>query len=107
MPDPSPQKLDACDVLNWDYLVKIAVKAERPARNLQEALTGFAYDFTSTSDDEIRNDMLKDFLRRATDNTSRTSAEEVIKCLSGHLRSDHQLLRKFAKQCGVRLRIFG
>ena len=109
MAAPPPKKLDACDVLNWDHLVKIATKAEKPAGNLAEALTGFAYDFTSTSSDEIRNEMLGDFLHNATDNTSRASAEEVIKCLSDRLQSDHQLLRKFAKQCGIRLslKLFG
>src|SRR5690242_3703802 len=95
-----PKELDACDVLNWDYLVRIGVRADRPARTLPEALAGFAYDFTSTTSEEVRNQMLADFLHNATDNTSRKSAEEVVKSLAGHLRSDHQLLRKLAKQSG-------
>jgi hypothetical protein len=104
---PAEEKLNACDVLNWDYLVEIAVKAEQPAKSLFEALTGFAYDFTSTADEGVRNQMLLDFLHNATDNTSRESATEVIKCLAKQLRSDEKLLKKFAKQSGIRLTLFG
>src|SRR5882724_1239439 len=107
MANSADRNLSASDVLNWDYLVQISVKVEKPARNLAEALAGFAYDFTSVSSEEIRNKMLTDFLRNATENTSRENAEEVIRCLSERLRSDHQSLRRFAKQSGVRLKLFG
>src|SRR5487761_434011 len=102
MPDPpSRKRLCASDVLNWNHMVTIAAKADRPARTLPEALAGFAYDFTSTDSDNVRDQMLADFLHNATDNTSKESAEEVIRCLADYLRRDRHLLRQFrqAERC--------
>jgi predicted NACHT family NTPase len=97
------EKLRACDVLNWDYLVSISEPPEGRTKNIGKAIAGFAYDFTSTADEDIRDQMLVDLLRNGTDNISRGSAEEYVKALANALRSDAGLVREFAKQNGVRL----
>ena len=107
MAGQSEEILNASDVLNWDYLVKIGAKLERPIKTLSDVLIDFAYNFTSAKSEDIRNQMLAAWLHDVTDNTSRENAEEVIKTLSVYLRTDHELLRKFAKQQGVRLKVSG
>jgi hypothetical protein len=60
------KKLDAIDIVNWDYFVEIAeYPAERPC-NADQAVKGFAYDFTSTAKEEVRNQMLVEILRNGT-----------------------------------------
>lgn len=93
----------ACDVLNWDYLVAIAEKAEGQRKTLDAVLKDFAYDFTSTADEDVRDEMLRNILKNATDNTSRKAAEEFIKNAANRFQCDHKLLREFAKEAGVRL----
>ena len=99
----SPAKLRASEVLNWDYLVQIGQKPQGRTTSLAMAITGFAYDFTSTTDEDIRDQMLKDFLQNATNGQSRETAEEIVKTLASQLQSDRNALRKFAKEGGVRL----
>ena len=99
------EKLRAVDVLNWDYLVAISEKAEGRIKNLKQAIAGFAYDFTSTANDDIRDQMLLDFLKNGTANVSRKSAEDFVRTLAHHLQSDYELLRKYAKENGIRLQI--
>jgi hypothetical protein len=93
----------ACDVLNWDYLVEIAEKAQGQRKTLDAGLKDFAYDFTSTADEDVRDEMLKNILKNGTDNTSRTAAEEFIKNAAIRFRCERKLLREFAREAGVRL----
>jgi hypothetical protein len=95
--------LRACDVLNWDYLVEIGEKAQGQRKTIDAGLKDFAYDFTSTADENIRDEMLKSIVKNATDNTSRTAAEEFIKNAAIRFRCERKLLREFAKEAGVRL----
>ncbi len=97
-------KSDAVDVLNWDYLVKISDYVEVRGRSSDEALRGFAYAFTSTSDETVRNEMLRELLVNATANCSKQAAEEFVAWLSTALHSDVGKLRKFAKENGIRLK---
>ena len=104
MKKPPNIPLRACDVLNWDYLVEIGEKPEGEIRNVfVRALREFAYDFTSTKDEDVRDQLLRDVLKRGTDHVSRESAEELLKTIATHLHSDRNALRKFAKENGVRL----
>ncbi len=103
---PSKKNLDASDVLNWEYVIKIAVKLDDPPETAEEAMGAFSYDFTSTDDEERRNVMLCDIIKNATDHQSRAAAEEVLVSLSRLLGSDLELLRAFAKQNGVKLKRF-
>ncbi len=96
--------LDAADVLNWDYLVEIAEYVEGKAGTPWMALKGFAYAFTSTAKEEIRNQMLRDLLFNATCRGSKDDAEELVARLAYHLKSDHGLLRQFAKERGINLK---
>lgn len=93
--------LRASDVLNWDYLVEISDNPENRKENLHTAIMGFAYDFTSTADEEKRDTLLRDML--TTENVTPEYTEELIKILSDYLRCDHTRLRDFAKENGVRL----
>jgi hypothetical protein len=102
--EPVPGSLAAADVLNWDYLVRIAEYVEGRVTSPTKALAGFAYAFTSTADEGIQNQMLIDLLRNATDHCSRDAAEEFIERLAILLQSDHKLLRQFARENGVRLK---
>jgi hypothetical protein len=95
--------LRASDVLNWDHLVRIAAKPEGRTDTSEKAIAGFAYDFTSTADESVRDQILSDLIQNGTYKQSRETAEEVIKALAGRLQSDRRELRKFAKQIGIRL----
>ncbi len=48
------QKLDAIDVVNWEYLCQIAEYVEHP-RGWREGARRFAYRFRSTADTEKQN----------------------------------------------------
>lgn len=105
MKKPPPPKLRACDVLNWDYLVKIAEeKSERDAKTVTEAVRKFAYDFTSTADEDVRDNMLIEWLQNGTYKQSKDTAEEIVARLADSLKTDLGTLRKFAKENGVRLK---
>ncbi len=66
-------------------------------------MAGFAYDFTSTADENVRDQLLSDLIQNGTYKQSKETAEEVINVLASDLQSDRKALRKFAKQIGVRL----
>ena len=103
MAEPTP-KLRACDVLNSDYLVKIAASAQGDSADLSQGWAVFAYDFTSTADEDERDTLLADVMKNATASQSKDMAEEVVARLAVvALRSDHQKLRQFGKENGVRL----
>jgi len=103
MKKTSDDQLSASDVLNWEYLVEIGQKPEGIARDLVQALAGFAYDFTSTANEDARNLLLHDLLKNGTDHQSKETADAFIKAVAYHFHSDLQTLRRFAKQIGVRL----
>jgi hypothetical protein len=96
-------KIDAVDVLNWNYLAEIGELVTDRATNPEMAFKGFAYAFTSTANEEIRNQMLVDILRNATYGTSVETNEEFIAHLANRFKSDRSLLRQFAKENGIRL----
>jgi hypothetical protein len=62
----NPPKLDAVDVLNWDYLVEIGEYIEGDSHRPEIAIKGFAYAFTSTASEEHRNQILEDIIRNST-----------------------------------------
>ncbi|GEM_PF-6058429 len=97
-------KLDAVDVLNWDYLVEMGEYVEGKAKTPEMALKGFAYAFTSTASEELRNQMLRDILFNATCRGSKDAAEEFVTWLADLLKSDRQLVRQFAKERGINLK---
>ncbi|HKV05260.1 MAG TPA: hypothetical protein VJO53_09165 [Candidatus Acidoferrales bacterium] len=97
-------KLDAVDVLNWDYLVEIGEYVEGRAKTPEMALRGFAYSFTSTADESVRNEMLRDILFNATCRCSKDEAEEFVAKLAVLTKSDRELLRRFGKERGINLK---
>lgn len=99
-----PDKLRACDVLNWDYLVKISAPSQGDSSDLSQGWAVFAYDFTSTADESERDTLLANLMKDATANQSKGTAEIVIEALARALRSDLQKLRQFGKENGVRLK---
>lgn len=103
MKKASDDQLSASDVLNWEYLVEIGEKPEGLARDLIQALGGFAYDFTSTADEDARDLLLHDLIKNGTDHQSKETADVFIQAVAHYLHSDLQALRAFAKQIGVRL----
>ena len=103
MKKPPDNPLRACDVLNWGYLVEISEKPDKTTRDRKQAFRGFAYAFTSTADENIRDQMLMEFIRNGTDNQSRKSSEDFLRVLAEEFRSDRNTLRQFAKENGVRL----
>ncbi len=99
------EKVDAVDIFDWDYLVQIGVKLElSQVRGFRDAVRLFAYDFTSLARTENQNQILADWLQRATYLQSAETAEEVLACLAAETRADLDRLRRFARQNGVRLR---
>ena len=58
----------------------------------------------STAEEDERDTLLADVMRDATSYQSTDTAEKVIERLATALRSDHQKLRQFAKENGVRLK---
>lgn len=100
-------KLDAVDVLNWEYLVEISehTEADENGRaSFDEALRGFAYSFTSTASEDNRNEMLRDILHNATCRNAKDTNEIFIAELSQILKCDYGLLRQFAKERGINLK---
>lgn len=98
-------KLNAIDVLNWDYLLEIGEFFEPNHKPTPaEAIRAFAYSFVSTASDEARDAMLTAILQNATRWSSVEANEEYVTWLARVLKSDLALLRNFARQVGVRLR---
>lgn len=96
-------KLDAADILDWDYMCKIAEFVEKP-KDWNDGAKRFAHRFTSVGGVEAQNTMLADLLGHATYLQSPEGAEEVIDALSKSLRADKEQLREFAKGIGIRLK---
>src|SRR5271169_6742005 len=97
-------KLRASDVLNWEYLVRIAEPPQGDADTLSEGLAGFAYNFTSTADEDSRDTLLTELMNNATAHQSKDTTEKILKLLAGGLRTDHEKLRQFAKDIGIALK---
>lgn len=98
-----PTKLIASEILNWEYLVKIAARFDDTI-DLPAALADFAYNFTSSANDDVRNEMLTGLMKNGTDNQSKESAENLVRYVAQWLQTDHVKLRAFAKENGVRLK---
>jgi len=106
------EQLHAIDVVNWDYLCGLsenfdpnALEEELCHRKItfEDGLRVFAYDFTSTANEDIRDRMLRDVLRNATQSHSSESASLVISTFAKALNSEVALFMEFAKQCGIKL----
>jgi len=97
-------ELNAIDVVNWDYLVQVGEYVECKAHTIEDGLRGFAYAFTSTANEEIRNEMLLDILKNGTRTGSVYACEDFLRNLASLLRCDPKALRQFAKERGIRLR---
>jgi hypothetical protein len=104
--NPDPQaSIDAADIFDWEYLAEIGEKLDlSEVRTLGDAVRLFAFDFTSASKTEHQNAILADWLRRATHLQSAETAEEVLKCLALSTKGELKLLRRFARENGVRIR---
>lgn len=99
------EKINALDVFDWDYLCKIGVNHSRhEIRTLQHAVEVFAYQLTSMQDQEQQNRLLSCWIQNATFLQSTTTAEEVLSALARYTRANLEVLRRFAKQNGVRLK---
>lgn len=97
-------RLSAVDVLNWDYLREIGDYYDPSGVSDPSAgIRAFAYSFVSTSSEEIRDTMLANILLPPTRWASKEANEEYVVWLARALKSDLELLRRFAKQVGVRL----
>ena len=103
---PPKEKLNASDVLNWNYLLQIAAKPDSPTPHLSEAIPKLAYALTSAASEETQNEELVEALKNATDGQSRETAERVVMRLAQLFQSDPKLLRRFAKENGIRLPLF-
>jgi hypothetical protein len=97
-------KLDAVDVLDWDYLCKISEFVERPRDWNNGGIQRFAHRFTSATDADAQNAMLSDLLNNATYLQSPETAEDIIDVLSKSLHAHKDKLREFAKGIGIRLK---
>jgi hypothetical protein len=96
------EKIDAVDVLDWDYLVQIGAYLDRgEVKTLYQAIQVFAYAFTSTSDTENQNRRLAEWIQNATYLQSPETAEERLRGLARCSRANLDLLRKFAKRHGI------
>ena len=99
----SGEKLDAADVLNWEYMVQIGEQIQSP-KSWREGARRFAYLFVSTGDRQAQNTMLADLLSRATDGQSTETVEEILEALALSLHANRSLLKEYAKQIGIRVR---
>lgn len=97
-------KLRASDVLDWNYLVRLSEEYCGTTTDRRQKLAFFAYNFTSTSDEAKRDAMLLDLLQNGTAHQSKETAEEVVRIAATNLKADHETLRRFAKENGVRLK---
>jgi hypothetical protein len=97
--------IDAVDIFDWDYLVQIGMYLDRDeVKTLYQAVQVFAYAFTSTSDTESQNSRLAEWIQNATYLQSPETAEEILRALARSSHANLDLLRKFAKEHGVRLK---
>lgn len=99
------ERIDAADIFDWEHLAEVGEKLDLgEIRTLTDAVRLFAYDFTSASKTEHQNAILADWIRRATHLQSAETAEDVLKCLALYTKGDLKLLRRFARENGVRIR---
>ena len=96
-------KLDASEILDWDYLCQIAEFVEAP-RNWDDGVKRFAYSFTSTASKEARNTMLSDLLLNATYKQSTNTTGYIIDTLAKSLRINKLPLRQFARGIGIKVK---
>jgi hypothetical protein len=106
MDEPINRRLDACDVLPWEYLVELSARYDPDIarQTLPDALAKLAYDLTQSGSEEIRTQQLKEFLHALTANTSTDSTEEMLECIAHHLRCDLKKVRQFARENGIKLK---
>jgi hypothetical protein len=99
------ETIRASDVIgDWDYLVQMADPDAHNAQTLGQALRIVANALVSTANEETRDGILLDPIKNATANQSVETTEEILQTLAVRLRLDHQKLRKFAKQNGIRIK---
>ncbi len=97
--------INAADIFDWDHLVQIGAYLERnEIRTLEDAIKVFAYAFTSLANVADQDRLLAEWIQRATHFQSRNTSEEILAALASHAHGDLELLRKFAKQYGIRLK---
>ena len=97
--------IDAADIFDWDHLVRIGTYLENSQiLTLNDAIRAFAYGFTSLANLADQNRLLAEWIQRATHLQSRATAEEILAVLANHGHGNLELLRRFAKQNGVRLK---
>lgn len=96
-------KLDAEDILDWNYLCQIGELIEEP-RTWSDGAKLFAYQFTSASSTEARNTMLQDLLLNATYKQSSETIRDVICALAKTLRANEEGLEDFARRIGIKFK---
>jgi hypothetical protein len=99
------QKVDAVDIFDWNHLVQIGTISEPwQVQGFADGIRLFAYLFTSTAEIEHQNQLLADWLGDATYLQSADTSEEILATVAKHMRGNSELLRRFAKQNGIRIR---
>lgn len=99
------QKLNAIDVLNWEYLCRVADAHSELAytTDIQRAIEKFAFAFTQATDVDDQNEVLTQLLEDATFGNSAAANDEVLDWFAEFLCTDRRLLREFARQQGIRI----
>lgn len=104
-PNMPQEKIDAADVFDWDYLVRIGAPLELDEiTNLDQGIQAFAYSFTSLASAEDQNRLLAEWLQAATHLQSKETNEEIVCSFAVRTNANLNLVRKFAKQNGIRLK---
>lgn len=97
-----PDKLNAIDVVDWEYLCKIANPHDLAySTDPQRALEIFAFQLTHAEDAEHQNEVLRKLILRMTSGHTKETNRQVMVYLAGKCRANAQLLTEFAKQEGV------
>jgi len=100
-----PDRLNAVDVLNCEYLREIAYDHGLAyTTDFNRALEIFAHAFIQAGNVADQNTMLTQLLSDSTFGQSTDANEETVAYLANFLRTSPILLREFAKQEGIRLR---
>ncbi len=99
------KKVDAVEIFDWNYLVEIGTISDPgEVQDFADGIRLFAYIFTSAAKVEHQNQLLADWLRDATYLQSAETAEEILARVAENMRGNLELLRRFARQNGVRIR---
>ncbi len=98
-------KLNAIEVLNWEYMVQIAQSHNHLVytTDLKRALAKFAFELTQAEETTYQNDILRSLLIRMTYGHSKEKNREVIEDLAEKFCTQAYLLIEFAKQEGIRV----